>query len=88
MRNLVCVNEKVDVTAFAFGGTSEVKSYPRRMEYRGETYTFVELGLRCLVHSGKRLAQVFTVSDGISDYRLRYDDEGSSWTLLAISGRN
>lgn len=88
MKNAVCINEEVNVTAFAFGGSREVKSFPARMEFRGETYTFVELGLRCMVRHGQRLAQIFTVTDGISDYRLRYDDHGSNWTLLAISGRN
>lgn len=88
MKNAVCINEQVTVTAFSFGGSREVKSFPRRMEFRGETYTFVELGLRCLVRHGQQLAQIFTVSDGISDYRLRYDDRASNWTLLAIRGRN
>lgn len=85
MKNIYEVNENVTVTAVAFGGTKELKSYPRRMIYNGETYTFGELGLRCLIKHGKRIAQIFTVSDGKADYRLRYDDEGHSWTLLGIN---
>lgn len=79
------VNEKVTITALSFTGKNELRSYPRRMEFRGQNYTFVEAGLRCLVRSRQKLAQIVTMNDGTADYRLRLDATGSDWTLVSIS---
>jgi len=55
------------------------------MEFRGSTYNFIDSGLRCLVRRGARIAEIITLSDGISDYHLRSDNRGINWTLLSIA---
>lgn len=79
----VDVNEQVVVTSMGF--RKNLATYPRRIEYRGMTYNFIDSGLRCLIRQGERIAEVITLSDGQSDYRLRSDNLGINWTLLSIA---
>lgn len=81
MTKSITINSPVDVTAIGFG--RGMRSYPRRIEYQGTTYSFIDAGLRTVIRSGERIAQIFTMTDGAHDYRLR--SEGSSWTLLSIN---
>jgi hypothetical protein len=77
------INEQVHVTAMGF--KDNLRAYPRRMEYQGSTYEFLDAGLRCLVRHGERIAEILTLSDGRSDFRLRSDNHGGNWTLLSIT---
>ncbi len=77
------INTPVAITSMGFG--RDMQAYPRRMEYEGGTYDFVDAGLRMVVKSGERIAQILTMSDGARDFRLRTDNHGGSWTLLSIS---
>jgi hypothetical protein len=81
--NKVHINEQVVVTVLGF--RKNLVAYPRRMEFRGATYNFIDAGLRCLVRNGSRIAEIITLSDGISDYYLRTDNNGGNWTLLSIA---
>lgn len=80
--NRVMINEQVAITKLGF--RKNLVAYPRRMEFRGSIYDFIDAGLSCLVRSGEQLAQIITVSDGQSLYRLRSDNRGGNWTLLSI----
>lgn len=77
------VNEQVTVTAMGFRKNLAV--YPRRIEFRGSSYNFIDAGLRCLVRRGAMIAEVLTLSDGESEYHLRSGDHGVNWTLLSIA---
>lgn len=79
----ITVNEQVAVTQLGF--KKNLAAYPRRMEYRGSVYSFIDAGLSCLVRTGEQMAQIITVSDGQAFYRLRSDNHGGNWTLLSIS---
>jgi len=79
----VKVNETVAVTAVGF--RKNLVAYPRRIEFRGATYDFIDTGLRCLVRCGGRIAEVVTMSDGANNYFLRTDDSGKKWVLLGIA---
>ena len=76
------VNERVNVTAFGF--RKDLASYPKRIEYQGNTYNFIDSGIRCLVIRAGMMAEVLTLTDGISNYFLKTDNLGCSWTLLGI----
>jgi hypothetical protein len=54
------------------------------MEFRGTIYEFLDAGLRCLVRSGEQMAEIITLTDGLSQYRLRSDNHGGNWMLLSI----
>ena len=77
------VNEQVLVTVMGF--KKDLAAYPSRMEYQGATYDFLDAGLRCLVRHGERIAEILTLSDGRSHFRLRSDNHGGNWTLLSIT---
>jgi hypothetical protein len=81
--NKLHVNEQVSVTALGF--RKNLIAYPRRMEFRGITYNFIDAGLRCLVRRGSCMAEIITLSDGKADYHLRTDNNGGNWTLLSIA---
>lgn len=78
----VTVNEQVNVTQLGF--KKNLTAYPRRMEFRGSVYEFLDAGLRCLVRSGDHLAEIITLTDGNEQFRLRSDNRGGNWTLLNI----
>lgn len=80
--NRVTINEQVAITELGF--KKNLSAYPRRMEFRGKVYEFIDAGLSCLIRSGEQMAQVITLSDGQALYRLRSDNHGGSWTLLNI----
>jgi hypothetical protein len=82
MTNSITINSQVDITAMGFG--RDLRAYPRRMEYAGTSYDFIDAGLRTIVRKGGEIAQILTMSDGARDYCLRSDNHGGSWTLLSI----
>lgn len=77
------INKKVTVTALGF--KKNLAAYPRRIEFQGMSYSFIDAGLRCLVRQGERIAEVFTLTDGNSNFRLRHDGMDNTWTLLSIA---
>lgn len=83
MAQLITINSPVEVTAMGFG--RGMRAYPRRIEFGGTSYNFIDAGLRMLVGKGGRQAEILTMSDGARNYHLRSDNHGGSWTLLTIS---
>lgn len=84
MKNRVVVAREVLVPEVYFKDDGRLKTYPRRMEYEGREYTFMD-GLRYLVHKGQKMIQVFDMTDGARDFRLQFDDVRSSWTLVDMT---
>jgi hypothetical protein len=82
------VNEEVSVTGLYFRQAQKdnrhLKGYPKRMEYQGREYTFVESGLRYLIQKGQQLIEVFDMTDGTADYRLKFDTSDNVWTLVGV----
>lgn len=76
------INTPVYVSSVGFN--KNMISYPRRIEYMGSTYEFIDMGVRCLVKTGGMVTEILTMSDGAAFYRLRRDSKGVSWTLLSI----
>lgn len=83
MTNITTINSPVSVTAVAFG--RNMRAYPRRIEYGGASYDFIDTGLRAVISTGGKIAQVLTMSDGLRNFSLRSDNNGGSWMLLSIS---
>lgn len=81
MKKYTSINSPVDITAIGFA--RNMRTFPRRMEFEGTTYDFIDAGLRTVIRSGERVAQIFTMTDGAHDYRLKSD--GGRWTLLGMT---
>lgn len=74
------INSPVSVTAIGFG--RNMQAYPRRMEWRGRTYCFIDRGIRATIRRGETVWNTVTMSDGNQNFCLRA--EGGSWTLLSV----
>jgi hypothetical protein len=81
----IAINERVDVVA-VFRKRGDVASLcmPYKMRWRGQDIPLVELGLRHPTTAGRRMVHIFDMSDGVNDYRLEFDAEGLTWTLIAV----
>lgn len=79
------INERVDVVAvFKKNGDITSLCMPAKVHFRGRVILMVELGLRHPTTAGKRMIHVFDVTDGANDYRLEFDAQGLTWTLVAM----
>ncbi len=82
--NKTHINEEVTVSSMGFRKSKNLIAYPRKIEFRGSTYSFIDSGLRCLINCGGRIVEILTLSDGTANYHLRHDKDGI-WTLLSIA---
>lgn len=81
------INERVDVvTIFRRQGDIASLCMPCKMRWRGQDIELTELGLRHPTQAGKRMLHVFHMSDGANGYRLEFDAEALTWTLVAMIG--
>jgi hypothetical protein len=88
MENRVAVNREVSVTAMYFRRTKELKTFPKRMEFDGHEYTFIESGLQYLIRKGQRVVRFFDMTDGNANYRLKFDNDAFTWTLVSITNNS
>lgn len=77
------INTPVILTALGF--RKGLMAYPKRMEYGGKSYDFIDAGLSCVVAKGGKVIQLLTMTDGISQFKLRSDNRGGTWTMLSMS---
>lgn len=79
------INQRVEVIAGYRKDCDASKiCIPVKMKYKNTEIVFSELGLRHPTMKGQRMVHVFDVSDGDNDYRLEFDAEGLTWTLVAM----
>ena len=74
------INSPVSITAMAFG--RNLQPIPRRMEWAGRTYQFIDRGIRVVSRRGESTMSTVTMSDGQQSFCLR--QAGGSWTLLSV----
>lgn len=79
------IDERVKVVAVYYVDKNvDFLCCPYIMFFRNEEIRFKRLCLRHPTAKGKRMIHVFDVTDGVNDYRLEFDAEGLTWTLIAI----
>lgn len=61
------------------------KAVPTVMEWQNRIYRFSQFGYWHPDRRGQRLFHVFTVSDGINNFRLEFDTESLLWRLKEVS---
>ena len=80
------INKEVSIVAYYFRNNSRrLRCFPKCMEYDGRRVKFTETGLVHPTQKGKRMIHVFDMTDGSADYRLEFDAQALSWTLIAIT---
>lgn len=77
------INENVTVTSVRFDKSFE--PIPRRIEFGGRSYNFVDEGIRLSIKSGQRMTRLFDLSDGRTQFRLRQAQDSHGWELVSIS---
>lgn len=84
------INERVDLVPIFHADASErLICIPWKMRYRGQDIIFSIFGMRHDTAKGRRMIHVFEMSDGINDYRIEFDAEYLTWTLISmIEGHN
>ena len=75
------INSPVSITAMAFG--RDMQPIPKRMEWAGRTYQFIDRGIRVVSRRGESSMSTVTMSDGSQSFCLR--QTGSAWTLQSVS---
>ena len=70
----------VSITAIGFG--RDMQPIPKRMEWGGRTYQFVDRGIRVISRRGESVMSTVTMSDGEQNFCLR--QSGGLWTLLSV----
>ena len=85
MNPIIEINQRVSVVAVCrAGGQPTEICTPVRMRYKGQDIFLSEMGMRHPTTAGKRMIHVFDVSDGVNDYRLAFDAESLTWTLISM----
>ena len=85
MDNTISIDERVEVIArYRTHGDPLAICWPAKMQFRGQVIEFTELGLRHPTTKGRRMIHVFDMSDGSNDYRLEFDAETLTWTLVSM----
>lgn len=79
------INERVDVVPIFRANSSELHiCMPWKMKYGTHEIVFTQFGMRHPTAKGKRMIHVFDMSDGVNDYRLEFDAERLTWTLISM----
>lgn len=79
------VNKEVAVNSVSFRGKNKLRSFPKQITIDSEEITFVETGMHYLLQKGQSMIQLFDMSDGYRNYRLKFDSSSFTWTLLKVS---
>jgi len=80
----IVINERVDVVAvYKRQGDIASLCVPYKMRWRDREIEFTELALRHPTVAGKRMIHVFHMSDGTNGYRIEFDAEVLTWTLIS-----
>lgn len=74
------INSPVSVTAVGFG--RNMQPIPKRMEWGGRTYHFIDQGIRIISRRGHSKWNTFTMTDGQQSFCLQH--HGGSWVLLSV----
>ncbi len=81
----IVINEPVDIViTYHAKGTPTTLARPHKMLHHGREITFTQLAMRHPTSAGHRMIHVFDMSDGTNDYRLEFDAERLTWTLISM----
>ena len=81
----ILINQRIEVLAiYKKNLPASHICVPLKMKWKNQEIKFSELGLRHPTMKGQRMVHIFDVSDGNNDYRLEFDAEGLTWTLISM----
>jgi len=80
MNDEIFLNEQIKVVAIFGDGLNPCRPL-RFRRTNGREINITEIGLRHPSLQGKRMLQIFDVTDGLADYRIELDAERLVWRL-------
>jgi hypothetical protein len=78
MSELINESVSVDLLSNAIKGTA----HPWIIHWRGRRYTITQIGLHYTERVGRVLFHLFSVTDGTTFFKLRFDTETLGWKLV------
>ncbi len=57
---------------------------PSSLYWHGRRYTLTHIGLHHTVQEGRTLIHIFSATDGVTFFKLKFDTETLEWRLLEI----
>lgn len=85
MNNQLFINQEVSVNSLCFSGKNNLRTSPKQITYNNKQVTFIDSGMRYILQKGQEIVQLFDMSDGENNYRLKFDQSNFKCTLLRIS---
>lgn len=80
------IHESVSVALWSNHTTNKIVPYS--LYWRGRRYKLTTVGLHHVIHEGKTLTHIFSVTDGTTFFKLKFDTETLGWKLLEIESQN
>lgn len=77
------INESVSVTLWSNHVTKKILPYS--LYWRGCRYQITTVGFHHTVREGRTLIHIFSVTDGTTFFKLRFDTETLGWKLLEVA---
>ncbi len=74
------INESVSVNLLS--NNLKAVAAPSSLYWRGRRYQITKVGLRYTTREGRTLFHIFSVTDGVTCFKLRFDTETLLWKLL------
>ena len=73
------INEKIDVIAIF--GTGFHDARPFKLKWGGKEHIITKIGYKHKVREGRKVIHVFSVTDGVQFFELRFDASDLQWIL-------
>jgi hypothetical protein len=77
------INESVSVALWSNHTTN--KTVPYSLYWHGRRYHITTVGLHHTVREGRVLTHIFSVTDGTTFFKLKFDTETLGWKLLEVA---
>lgn len=76
------INESVSVNLLS--NNLKHTSGPTSLYWRGRRYQIEKIGLQYTLREGRVLFHMFSVTDGVTYFKLRFDTETLEWKLMEV----
>ncbi len=78
------INESVSVDLVS--SHTKGAAYPYVLSWRKRRYLIAKVGLHYTVREGRTLFHLFSVTDGTTYFKLRFDTDTLGWKLMETEG--
>lgn len=77
------IHESVSVALWSNHTTKKILPYS--LYWHGRRYRLTTVGLHHITHEGRTLMHIFSVTDGVTFFKLQLNTETLGWKLLEVT---